>query len=381
MPEPEALRLPPEFDEAIKAEALRVDDAINFDLVVARQAAFTELDLLYGAEQASGRRLHKGHPLHNIAVSYFALDPARARQYFIAAAAEDARTWRRRAKGWQPLAERMLRRLYGASDAFIRRVNREARQRPDIDPRELRVALAEGVDQPHFPARIVGVRREADLHAVESGRRIFVGGSYPGAQDRLDTIARAVWAAGDEPVIVAEYETLPDESPRTKSFRLLDHCGGAIFDGTVKERPGWWPEVERIVQVQMEPIPTLIVFVADRADRKYTSSSMFPSEADHAGMTFQGFANNEHLGRVVKWWLLKAYGYSNPALYDLKAIFGEPLVESMKHSMGSLNPYLPPPSGAPYEPLGPGTGRIVGATGGSSAPYAGEYPPLSSGGD
>jgi hypothetical protein len=375
MAEIAALRLPEEFDGPIKAEGLLVDNAINFDLGVARQAAFRELDLLFQAEYQSGRRLHKGHPLHNIAITYFAQDPVQARQWFIAAAAEDARTWRRRARGWQPLAQQMLRRLYGATDAFISRVNREARRNPEVDPRELQVAFADAGPQPVFPARIVGVRREEDLHAVEEGHRIFVGGSYPGAQDRLDTIARAVVAAGYEPVIVAEYETLPGERPRTKSFRLLDHCRGAIFDGTVQVAPGWWPEVERIVQVQDQPIPTLIVYVADRADRKYTSSSMFPSEADHPGMTFLGFADNEHLGRVVNWWLLKAYGYGNPSLYSLTAVFGEKLVHEMRHSLGSLNPYLPPPSGAPYEPLGPGSGRIIGGDIGSATPYVGDYPP------
>lgn len=82
------------------------------------------------------------------------------------------------------------------------------------------------------------------------------------------------------------------------------------------------------------------------------------------------------MGRVVKWWLLKAYGYGNPALYNQTAIFGEDLVNSMRHALGSLNPYLPPPSGAPYEPLGPGSGRIIGATLGSASPYEGEYPLL-----
>lgn len=298
MAEIEALRLPEEFDARIKAEALRVDDAINFDLGIARQAAFAELDLLYQAEQQAGRRLHKGHPLHNIAVSYFAQDPTQARRYFIAAAAEDARTWRGTRNG-QPLAELMLRRLYGAGDAFLRRLRREARQNPEVDGRELRVAGSDLAPKPAFPARIFDVRSEEDLHKVEQARRVFVGGSYPGAQDRLDTIARTLRTAGYRPVIVAEYETLPDESPRTKSFRLLDQCGGAVFDGTVQERPGWWPEVEHIVQVQVQPIPTLIVFVTDSPDRKYTASSMFPTEADHPGMTFMGFANNEHLGRVV----------------------------------------------------------------------------------
>lgn len=296
-----ALDPPDDYANAILDAGLLVDRLLTFDLRSAIPAAEAELQLLRDAEGASGRRLHKGHPLHNLGVAWFPTRPELARRHFMAAHAEDIRLWpRRRPRGWNFLALRMLRSLFDETRSVILRLEKLARRQPGTDPLRVADDVIRGTPLPDVPARIENYLDENLLDGIAADRRVFVGGSYPLALDRIDVIEAAVREAQYEPVIVNQYRTISGDTPRTKSFRLLDKCSAAAFEGSGRADPGWWPELEHIVQVR--PIPTLVAFFG-RKGATMETSSMFPTVLDLPELITQPWVNHRHLHDIVIWWL------------------------------------------------------------------------------
>lgn len=353
-----ALELPSQFAEEILSVARQLDQLMQYDFAASIELANEELALLRQAEDASGRRLHKGHPLHNLGVAWFRRRPDVARRHFFGAHAEDVRLWPRlRPSSWEFLAERMLRSLFRETTETIRRLERLARRNPGQDPLEVAEEAIADRPPPRFPERIESVLTEEDLLQIPGGRRVFVGGSYPSSMDRIDIIETACRNRGYEPVVVAQYQGLPGERSRPKSFRLLGMCSAAVFEGTSRVEPGWWPEIERIVQVK--PMPTLVAYLALHADDEIHTSSMFPRKEDHRDLDIHPWGNTDHLRDTVGWWLDRLASATAPVL-TVEAQSEGPAVVAVP----SGSPFL----GGSVTPYGPRDDRASNATVNFSVP-------------
>jgi hypothetical protein len=64
--------------------------------------------------------------------------------------------------------------------------------------------------------------------------------------------------------------------------------------------PGWVNEVEHIARA---PIPTLIVYSADREDRDPNYSTMLPAEDEIPGLVTRAFTDQRRLPALVAGWL------------------------------------------------------------------------------
>ena len=88
------------------------------------------------------------------------------------------------------------------------------------------------------------------------------------------------------------------EGERSKSFRFLDSCPRALFEAS--EAGGWTPEFERLVNQRPET-PTLLVFQADRPDKKHPSS-MLPDKTEMANLSVRPYGTNGDMRyEVLKW--------------------------------------------------------------------------------
>lgn len=331
------LHVPEEFLAEIEAAGRLVDALLPVDFAEAARVARRELDLLMTAEAESGRDLHKGHPLYNLGLTLFGRQPNSALRHFAAAFVEDVRTYqapRRR------LAARAVRQLFGASVGALGRLATlamgDVRRNPLDVVDEAEIATDQAVYQPIFP----GAESDDWLLETPPEQLVFVGGSYSAAGDRIFQIADQVADCGLRPVVVGLLRGRPNETERQKSFRILDLCGLAAFDGTVQERPGWWAEVEHIVQSHQ--IPTLIAYFSGRGS-SYKTSAMFPTDRDHPRLVKRPFGHN--LKAVVRSWLSQVH------MVPLRCGSGADRTSTLV--IGSNTPYMTRivPSGYPTLPM------------------------------
>jgi hypothetical protein len=345
-----------DYPNGIRAELQRLSDAslslLDHDPAAAKDLAREQLALIERAEQATGRRLHKGQPLHNIAIAETLRSVEAARIWFLAAYIEDARS-SRGGVGDTP-ARLVLRVVYRYSLASLRALEQRAR-RSDASPFELAMLVSsEGaVDPAVLPFPEHG--DEAALARVSKARRVFVGGSYKHGWPTLITIARGVVRAGFTPVIVKTFPDRRGEGNRAKSFRLLGQCGAAVFDGSFPVE-GWEQELSEIAK---NPIPTNIFFGADSHSRRPTWSTMLPGEDDIPGLRATPFVANEELEADVARWLTEEVSRPSPPAADV-----EPLVDAASFAEltqgGSVTRFAAG-SNARYQPQP-----------GSAVPYVGE---------
>ena len=323
------LTYPPELAPEIIDAGLRVDARIDLDPVSTIDGSRAELALIEGAERLAGRRFHKGHPLHNLGVALYATSPYDARVYFMAAHVEDARTWARRpARPDGYLAAKMLAGLFRFTTGMVTRLSRRARLDPDQPPIETAAEFAEAEWLPQSVDALPTGQSSDDLAAMDPEDRVFVGGSYRYAWDRIVTMARGVIAANREPIIVANFEPLSEEEPRDKSFRFLDACPRAVFDVTVQDSPGHWPEIERIAQVT--PKPTLLAHNTYDPGQPWSAPGTFPTAKDIPALDYLPFDTPDTLRRGVTNWLL----VKHPRLPRPGTI----VIVSIEQAIGSATP-------------------------------------------
>lgn len=185
--------------------------------------------------------------------------------------------------------------------SWTRALASRAMPNPSRDPLRVADQFEHDFDLPAYEALFPEEQTDEWFDAVPPEQRVFVGGSYRSGGDRIYQIAEQVASCGLRPVIVGEFQRHGDETDRQKSFRILDLCGLATFDGTVQEKPGWWAEVERIVQTTK--IPTLIAYYADRPSREYLTSALFPTRDDHPRLSVQPFGRTRDLHALIRSWL------------------------------------------------------------------------------
>jgi len=359
------LAYPAESVSEISRVALLVDGTIDGDPAATVVWSSLELGLIEQAEQAVGHSLHKGHALHNLGVAVYAADPPGARVYFMAAHVEDARTWvnRRPRNGF--LAARMLRLLFEFSTYKVGKLAHQARLAPNLPPLRVARQFAEQEWLPQFEDPLPGNRTAAELEAIDPFDRVFIGGSYRFAWDRINAMARGVLDAGRQPIVVAKFQTFADEGWRAKSFRILDQCPRAAFDVTVEDSPGHWPEIERIAQVT--PKPTLFAFSADDPNREYRGAGTFPNAGDIPGLEYLPFDTHDVLRSGVAQWLLVRHprvSQSGPTASAISPALGSatPNLHTAVGSNSSGGPAmpgtpLPTTSGFVEEPTRPAPGE------------------------
>jgi hypothetical protein len=271
---------------------------LDRDPDTAKTIAVEQLDLIKAAEKQVRHPLHKGQPLYNIATVESSRSHQAARGWFIGAFMEDARL---NTSGLPTApATTALVSVYQYGDADLDRFAALARQDPAADPVELGLAIAE-----HDATNPLGLPFDSDvddtdLDGIPRDDLVFVGGSYRYESPNVISIARSVRNAGLRPVVVKSFRDRPSESVRQKSFRLLDKCGSAVFDGSGVISPGWVNEVEHIART---PIPTMIVFAADQEDRDPNFSTMLPAKDEIPGLVTKAFTDHPRLPAIVAAWL------------------------------------------------------------------------------
>jgi hypothetical protein len=138
-------------------------------------------------------------------------------------------------------------------------------------------------------------------------------------------------------------------------------CTAAVFEGTSRVEPGWWPELERIVQVQS--IPTLVAYLALHADDEIHTSSMFPRKDDHRDLDIYPWGDTTHLRDTVEWWLDRLASRSEP-VFTIEAQTEGPAMVTVPSGI----PYL----GGSATPYGPDDDRASDATAFFAAPEGDE---------
>jgi hypothetical protein len=326
------------------------------DLAGAKEAATAQLRLIEQAEQSAGHALHKGQALFNIASAESGRSVDGARAWFLAAFVEDARLQAR--APLQSLAARTLSTLYEYMPQALRAIADRARKEPDLDPVRLGMLLSiEGTSEPlrlPFP-------EHADESVLDSaGRRalVFVGGSYRYEWPHLITLARGVVQAGFVPIVVRTFRDRPGEKNRAKSFRILDRCGSAIFDGSGVVSEGWIPELEHIAQMDT-PIPTAIARAEDREGRTPNYSTMVPGTDEIPGLREVPFRSDEQLRADVARWLAEAV--SLPAAHAKWRPQGPQYTSIGSATAAGSNTSFTPVPGRPWPDFDPPT--IVGSGG------------------
>jgi hypothetical protein len=294
--------LPP---TAILPEVQRLGDATLLALrdrpTTARRLAREQWALIKEAERTTGARFHKGQPLHNLGVAEFLANPEFARVWFLAAHIEDSRTWSRQPQGGRQAAQ-SLRAIYGYRTGQLRAIARRARAEHEIEPFELAaLILSEGkTERLRLPFPEPGTGDDADLTRVPADRRVFVGGTYSEAWPSIVTISWGVAGAGMFPVVVKCYQDRPGESPRRKSFRLLDMCRIAIFDAA--HASDWRQEVAHIASEHA--CSTLILHPVDRLDRAVGGWDMMPDVDEIPDLVHVNVDSDERRRSAVTRWLL-----------------------------------------------------------------------------
>ncbi len=241
----------------------------------AKTTAVAQLDLIRAAEAAVAHPLHKGQPLFDIATAESIRSHQAARGWFIAAFIEHARLEPSRVPDTP--AAIALTSVYQYDRAGLDGIAALARQDPAADRVELGHKVADRDASNPLDLPYDDHAEGADLDGIARGDLVFVGGSSRYESPNVVAIARGVRQAGRHPVVVKTFPDRQGESNRRKSFRLLDMCGSAAFDGSGVIAPGWVNEVEHIAR---EPIPTLILFAADTEDREPNFSTMLPRSPD-----------------------------------------------------------------------------------------------------
>lgn len=353
------LAYPAEYRGEIERLALLVDGQIDLDPASTVTWSGEELRIIELAEGLVGHTLHKGHPLHNIGVAVYAANPTGARIYFMAAHAEDARTWVNRRPRLGFLAARMLRDLFAFTNRKIGQLAQLARRAPALPPLEAAQVFSHETWLPDFEDPLPSNRTAADLIAIDPFDRVFVGGSYRFAWGRILDMARGVTNAGREPIVVAKFETRPSEDWRDKSFRILDECPTAVFDVTVQDNPGHWPEIEHIAQ--LAPRPTLFAYNTDDRSREFVAAGTFPTKKHIPELDYLPFDTHDVLRSGVSQWLLVKHPRVTPSIGHVGLISqakgsASPgpavAVGSNSNSGGAIpSPTLPTTSGYLSEPL------------------------------
>lgn len=323
-----ALRVPAGIAEVARA----VDRTIGTDPTAARVLAERELEMLMALEKRTGRRVHKGHALHNIAVAIVAIDSDRARTYFHAAHAEDARTFPRRApKTWAWLARRMLQDLYGERSSGTRALEGVARDSVE-DPLRLAAAFEadQGPDLGTYRGLIGGWRDETELDTFSRDDLVFVGGSHANP-DHMRALRQAVVDVGLEPVVVIEFRDRPGDNPHVKSERLMARCGRALFDlsfstGQILELP----------MALAAELPAFVGFIGGSVRAELHASDMTKGLLARAGIEPEATVGTEQLREAARAWL-RGTGIARPSLASRSLLAPAGAIEL---APGSASPYV-----------------------------------------
>jgi hypothetical protein len=288
--------LPPQFAERIAAVGRAADHILGKDPEAALTVSREEYELYLAAESASGRRLHKGHALHNIGVAIHARDPEEGRTYFHAAHIEDARSFPGGSQehGW--IARQMLLNLYGERLSLIEQVETLARSSNDEPVRLARRFAAEKGTFEEFHGITEGWRSESELDQFSSDQLVFCGGSRALPMG-FKALAAGAEAANLQPVVVMEFEDQPGELPYRKSLRLLDRCRLAAFD--ISDPQG---QIEEMTVAERSGTPIFAAFISNDPLDKQHGSSMHVGLVDAAGTRARACRGYDEMEAEVRDW-------------------------------------------------------------------------------
>lgn len=298
-----------EIGTSIGAKGNAVDRTLPRDPAAAELLAREEYALLLDAEKQQQRRLHKGHPLHNLGVILVYIGRAdEARTYFHAAHAEDTRSVDPDDEGWGWLARQVLLDLYGERPSLIEKLGEMAEASPE-DPLTL-ARRFEGSYGPFKSYRGIraGRRDESRIDSIPADQLVFCAGSHS-LPHHLTAMADGVRASGLEPVVVMEFKNpsgydaaASSERARMdyeKSERLLSRCGLVVMD--LSDPMGQTIELEKAKQAN---VPMFIGFVSNDPLGTMHGSSMYQGAAAVSGVKPRGFRNTDELRDEVRDWCL-----------------------------------------------------------------------------
>jgi hypothetical protein len=291
---------PLRFPAHIRELALAADVAMDRNPQGAYDAVIAELEAIRRAEAELHLRFHKGHALYNLGVIQLGRAPQVARLNFMAAYIEDVRTWPN-ARPQGAVAARVLSDLFGLQRFWFAALARLARAAPREDPVAAAEAFTASHDLPEidFDVPHDSSRTEGELAGPPTALLVFLGGTYRKCPDRITNARLVIEEAGVTPVVVREFEYLAGEDERSKSFRLLDKCGRAVFEAS--EPGGWTPELERLVTLRPST-PTLIQW-ASEARLTIHPAKMIPGVSSMPNIVHRSYRNHWEMRYNLLAWL------------------------------------------------------------------------------
>lgn len=249
--------LPEDLKRELDAAAIELEAALVRREYAKAVDGYRTLNAKLLSAQPTGKRYHKGYPLHNIGYALlFQGNPEAAYPFFVAAYVEDLLS--RPPEEGPPRetpAARTLTRLYEVSGdalrAFDEEVLRAAQDDPNLarDPLRLinSIVIPKPGASPEAILNMIGMQPgpgpllEPGMFPVPWEQRVFVGGNYDFPQD-VTLIERSVRAHGSFPVVARDYRILGNDV-HYSSLMLLHECRLAIFE--ISREAGQLMEIER----------------------------------------------------------------------------------------------------------------------------------------
>jgi len=328
-----------------------VDGLIGSDPLAARSVAERELAEILAYEARTGRRVHKGHALHNIGVVIAPQEPLAARVYFHAAFVEDVRTYPDRQPEGLGLARTTLVESYQERLSALEDLAGQARDTL-TDPLELAAAFEEeqGEDLGLYVGLRSGWRDESDIADFGPEQLVFVAG-WHGLPHHMKALRDAVTAVGLEPVVVMEFRDLEGEDEASKSERLMRLCGRAVFDVSLD---GGWSVELAWAEGRM---PFFAGYVVGSVSGARHGSGMIRGLFARSKVTPEAVVDTAQLAEAARAWLKKG----NRARFDDRHLLRpKPHMVGAGGSATSYDPLM----GPSFEPVRPpGMDFPIGASG------------------
>jgi hypothetical protein len=132
-------------------------------------------------------------------------------------------------------------------------------------------------------------------------RAVFVGGGYAHIDTHVRPMRDVVNKLGYDGVVVADTEAPPDWRSDHWSITLLYFCTFVIIDGS--DPAGQQVEVHRLVDRQLRPDRTLILFDTALADRVQLSGGMNMEMLEAYGIHAHPYLGIEDAAQIIRRWL------------------------------------------------------------------------------
>lgn len=296
-----------EFDEMAKAYSYLIHTHKYDEALGVVQNLHTRM---IDWQEKSGRRLHKGYPIHNIGYTLYLMNKTEeAPRYFLLAYIEDLLSADNADEADLTPAGRTLIQGYKYDPGFIQLLKditnglKKSNKYPPHPEMILDEAIKEFVPRTRVefkttlglitvPPKAVKERPIRTFRNFDSEweDRVFIGGSG-GLIVEFNQIRNIVKQLGYDPIVAVEFDMPKEMTVYRKCLLLLHNCKFAIFDLT--EQKGQLLEVERTTDYGVK---TLLVWQRYKDD---TITQMLKSSLHERGFKADTYENFDELEGII----------------------------------------------------------------------------------